>query len=216
MNFNNEMNQVLDQVIKERRSIRRFTDQIPSREMIEAIVQAGIFAPYAGLVGKTLLETRRFIILSKNSEPMGKVKLIIAAQLKKNAKRYNLLVKIIPYLRKNGMGFAKRLNSMVKNGIPAFETAPYYIIVGERKGIPPSQKQSLAHVMQNMWLKTTALGLGFQLLSLTQTMSTNQEFMELIGLPFGEFEIDGCVIGYPAQTPSERKTILVNEITKWL
>jgi len=216
MNFNNEINKTLDQIIKERRSMRRFTDRIPSREMVEAIVQAGIFAPYAGLVGKTLLETRQFIILSKNSGPMEKAKSIILAQLKKNAKRYNLLVKIIPNLRKNGTGFAKRLNSMAQNGIPAFETAPYYIIVGERKGIPPSQKQSLAHVMQNMWLKSTALGLGFQLLSLTQTMSTNKAFMKLIGLPFGEFEIDGCAIGYPDQTPSERSTISVNEITKWL
>jgi nitroreductase len=216
MEFNDAANNVLDRIILERRSIRRFTNQVPSKEKVEAIIQTGILAPYAGLAGKSLKETRRFVVLTKNSREMEQAKEIIASQLRRNAKRFNLLVKIVPYLRKNGAAFAKRLDNMAQYGVPAFETAPYYIIVGERKGIPPAQKQSLAHVMQNMWLKATALGLGFQLLSLTQTMSNHKEFMDLLGLPPGEFEIDGCVIGYSDQIPAAREEIKVDEITKWL
>ncbi len=82
--------------------------------------------------------------------------------------------------------------------------------------MPPAQKQSLAHVLQNMWLKATALGLGFQLLTLTETMSSNKDFLNLLELPYGEFELDGCAISYPDQTPTEKKIPEVDEVTKWL
>ncbi|MGD0953085.1 MAG: hypothetical protein ABR985_11955 [Methanotrichaceae archaeon] len=35
------------------------------------------------------------------------------------------------------------------------------MVVAERKSFPPVEQQSLAHCLQNMWLKATALGLGF-------------------------------------------------------
>ncbi len=46
-------------------------------------------------------------------------------------------------------------------GIPGVSTAPYFIIIAELRGIPPAEQESLAHVLENMWLKTTALNLGF-------------------------------------------------------
>jgi hypothetical protein len=36
-----------------------------------------------------------------------------------------------------------------------------------------------------MWLKTTALNLGFQLISLTSQMAEDEELMKLLKLPVG-------------------------------
>jgi len=216
INISQETNEVFDQIVSARRTVRKFRNDIPPKEVIEQVIRAGILAPYAGLALSTIENNRRFIVFEKDSDNMVKAREIITSQLKVSAKKFNILTKVIPYLRKNGKAFAKALNNMSQNGIPAFETAPYYIVVAERKGFPPAEKQSLAHVMQNMWLKSTALGLGFQLLSATQTLSKNRDFIDLLGITLGEFEIDGCVIGYPDQTPPKRKEIVVNEFTTWL
>ena len=62
----------------------------------------------------------------------------------------------------------------------------------------------------------TALGLGFQLVSAVQTMGESREFMELAGIPYGEFEVDGCAVGYPDQEPAERSMVEPAQLTKWL
>jgi len=83
-------------------------------------------------------------------------------------------------------------------------------VVLEKSGL------ALAHCLQNMWLKATALGLGFQLLTLTEEMTGNREFCELIGIPFGEYVLDGCLIGYPDAPASASKRPPLDEMTKWL
>ena len=47
----------------------------------------------------------------------------------------------------------KRLEMIANKGIPGLRTAPYFIVVAEIRGIPPAELQSLAHVVENMWLK---------------------------------------------------------------
>lgn len=47
-------------------------------------------------------------------------------------------------------------------------------------------------------------------------MSKNKDFVNLLELPYGEFELDGCAIGYPDQIPLEKKSFSVNEVIKWL
>jgi nitroreductase len=96
------------------------------------------------------------------------------------------------------------------------ETAPYYVVAAERKGFPPVQKQSLAHVMQNMWLKATALGIGFQLISATGMMSKNREFMGLMGLQVGEYELDGCLLGFSKTQAKKREVPDLTGVTRWL
>jgi len=36
--------------------------------------------------------------------------------------------------------FAKLLNNINQHGIPGLETAPYYIIIAEKKGFPPRRE----------------------------------------------------------------------------
>ena len=78
------------------------------------------------------------------------------------------------------------------------------------------EKQSLAHALENMWLKATALGLGFQIVSVTGEMSDNKKFCDILGIAAGTYELMGCAVGY-AQTPlppSVRPP--VDDVTRWL
>jgi nitroreductase len=122
-----------------------------------------------------------------------------------------------PALRKNAVMFVQRLEMIRKAGrVPGVGNAPYYIVVAERKGFPPVELQSLAHCLENMWLKATALELGFQLVSITTQMSGNPEFCKLLGIPTGEWELMGCAVGYPADELSPSIRPPVEDVTRWL
>jgi nitroreductase len=101
-------------------------------------------------------------------------------------------------------------------GIPNIGKAPYYIVVAEQKGIPPVEQCSLAHCMQNMWLKSTAVGLGFQLLSITAQMAEEEDFCDILGIHFGEFALDGCLIKYPETIPPPVKRPQIDQVTRWV
>lgn len=90
------------------------------------------------------------------------------------------------------------MGKAVENGFPGFEEVPALIIAAERRANMQAERKSLAHVVQNMWLKATALGLGLQLLSVIEMLSERAEFSELPGMSYGEFTHAGCIIGYPA------------------
>ena len=67
-----------------------------------------------------------------------------------------------------------------------------------------------------MWLKATALGLGFQLVSVTSQMGQDSEFCSVLGISPGEFGTNGYAIGYPIERlpPVERPD--AREVTKWI
>jgi len=112
--------------------------------------------------------------------------------------------------------FLERLKIMSEHGIPNIGKAPYYIVVAEQRGIPRVEQRSLAHCLQNMWLKASALGLGLQILSITAQLDNDKEFCGLIKIPIGEFALDGCLIGYPDVKPSLPKRPVLSQITQWL
>jgi nitroreductase len=78
------------------------------------------------------------------------------------------------------------------------------------------QQQSLAHVLENMWLMATALGLGMHLVSVTTTMADDPAFCGILGLPVAEYALNGCAIGVPAQAPDARSLPDVAGVTSWL
>ena len=93
---------------------------------------------------------------------------------------------------------------------------PYLIIVAEKEGFPQVAQLSLAHCLENMWLKATALGLGFRLVSLISELSKDQEFCQLIGIIPGEYAVNGCIVGYAKTVPPKVERPLLSEITTWI
>jgi nitroreductase len=209
-----ENNQALDEIIAARRSIRSFKRDSPPREMIEAILQAGLLAPFAGLAVGSGKDYRYFVVIPRDSRVSAGVAEIINRQMALAFDRLRQRMQQDSSFAQQGKAFAKRMEMVAEHGLPIGD-APYYIVVAERKGFPPAEAQSLAHCLQNMWLKTTALGLGLQLISATAEMSDNVDFCELLRIPFGEFRLDGCLIGYPDQSPAPIERPRLVDVMTW-
>jgi nitroreductase len=213
-----QKNVFLDQVLAERRSHRRFRPDFCSEDEIRRILHAGLLAPFAAAAaGNSHDYFRRFFVLRRGSESMNAAIPLATRQVEKMSADLETMMQQDPSLRAKAAGFVRRLSMMREAGfVPGIGTAPYYIVVAERRGYPPVELQSLAHCLENMWLKATALGLGFQLVSLTSQMSSDADFCSLLGLPHGEWELMGCAVGYPADELSPAIRPPVEDVTVWL
>jgi nitroreductase len=213
-----QKNVYLDQILADRRSYRMFTSAIPEEDQIRRILHAGLLAPYAAAaVGVSKDYFRRFFVMKKGTQSLNAVIPMVMNQVNIMAQGLQRDMETNPALRKNAVMFVQRLEMIRKAGrVPGVGNAPYYIVVAERKGFPPVELQSLAHCLENMWLKATALELGFQLVSITTQMSGNPEFCKLLGIPTGEWELMGCAVGYPADELSPSIRPPVEDVTRWL
>jgi len=214
--ISNECSDAFDNILESRRSIRFFKDEIPPKEYIEDIIRAGLFAPYAAQAVDENEYFRKFIVISKNSEKMKEVAEIAKNKVKIMSEQLNAQMEKNPYLKEKGKSFSKRLELFADKGVLGIGTAPYYIVVAEKKGVPPVEQQSLAHCLQNMWLKATSLDLGFHLVSATAQMGEDKDFCELLGINPGDFGLNGCAVGYPKEIPPKTSRPAVGEVIKWL
>jgi nitroreductase len=210
-----ECNSALDAILEARRSIRRFTSEIPPKELIEQIIKAGLWAPYSGLAvaGK---DYRRFVVIPRESKVTAQLQELLKRKAMFLSEKMTKKMEQSSFAREHGQAFAERLKMTSRNGVPGLGFAAYYVVVAERKGIPAVEHRSLAHCLQNMWLKATALGLAFQVLSITAEMGEDKTFRDLLGIPQGQFALDGCLIGHPGTIPAQIKRPQVYEVTTWM
>jgi nitroreductase len=213
-----QKNMFLDRILAERRSYRVFKTDLPPEDAIRRIIHAGLLAPFAAAaVGNSTDYFRRFFVMRKGSQSMNTASPLVMEQVEEMAESLKKEMEKNPALRKMAGSFAQRLDAIRKMGrVPGIGTAPYFVIVAERKGFPPVELQSLAHCMENMWLKATALRLGFQIVSVTSQMSANPAFCKILGIPAGEWELMGCAIGYPHEELSPSIRPPVDDVTRWL
>ena len=195
----------LSQVINERRSVRAFADETPTRGTLERILAAGLAAPYAAAMAPGSTLDRRFFVLPRGSEAAALAKAAIQAHAAAALAGESLPDPL-----------RARLEPVSQGRILGVGTAPYYVVVAERGAMMPVQQQSLAHALENMWLMATALGLGMHLVSATTTMGDDPGFCQLLGLPIGEFALNGCAIGVPAQPLEMRSAPDIAAAVTWL
>jgi nitroreductase len=211
-----ERNKIFDEIVKSRRSIRDFKQEKPPRESIEAVIRAGMLAPYAALAVRDRKDFRRFFVFENKTQSM---RLAIDLMKNKAKERLEKLKKEAaqkPSLRDQVQPFLERLEVAAEKGIRGVGTAPYFIVVAEMKGIPASGQESLAHILENMWLKGTALGLGFHLVSQTSQMEDDEKFTALLGIPVGQFALNGCAVGYPKTIPAATLRPEIEKAVRWL
>ena len=200
----------LDAIIKARHSVRAFSPTPPSQETIEAIIQAGLLAPFAALAVAGKPDFRKVFVIRKSSSAMEAAANILKNRIAKQADELEKKVGPVP--------FVQNLKRVGQQGVPGVGNAPYFVVVAERKGVPPVAAQSLSYCLHNMWLKATSLGIGLQLISATTQMDSDPDFCRLLGIPDGEYALDGCVLGYPAdkyQPPSVEYPTLGKSVS-WL
>jgi nitroreductase len=213
-----QKNMFLDQVLAERRSYRMFKIEVPPRDDIHRILHAGLLAPFAAAtIGTPNDYFRRFFVMTSGSKAIKTAIPLVMNGVDVMADDLEREMKKDPELRAQAFPFVQRLGRIKQLGtVPGIGTAPYYIVVAERRGYPSVGLQSLAHCMENMWLKATALGLGFQLVSITSRMSDNPEFCRILGITPGEWDLMGCAVGYPQEELSPSIRPPVEDLTRWL
>lgn len=184
----------LDEILKARHTVRKFSTIIPDKEDIEQIIRAGLIAPFASFPAMGKTDFRKFFIIPSTSHMMKKVENITNNRTPKFVARMEKEAGQVPFvqtIKKTGHIAITQLLS----------GAPYLIIAGERKGIPPIAAESLSYCMQTMWLKATSLKIGFRPVTfiLHLKLGDDREFCQLLGIPCGEYALDGCALGYPAE-----------------
>jgi nitroreductase len=214
--FSTEANAVLDEIILTRRTIRAFAKDAPPRDSIEQLIKAGLLAPYAALAVAGREDFRRFIVFTQGTPAIEQAGRLIQRAVRNRMDEMVRARGRAPVAGDPEFSFFDRLKAPADHGHPSLKSAPYYIVVAEYQGIPAAGLQSLAHTLENMWLKATALGLAFQLISVTESMSEDKDFVKLLGLPFGDFVLDGCVVGYPAAEPPPVHRPQMDAAVKWL
>jgi len=211
-----EQNNVLDEIIKNRCSIRSFKEQAPPKENIEDILNAGMLAPFAAQAVGEIKDFRRFFVFENNTQSMEIAGKLMRNKAKEGLDHFKSLLKEKPFLKPKIQPFMNKLQMTVDKGVLGVGTAPYFIVVAEIRGIPPVEQESIAHCLENMWLKAAALKLGFHLVSLTSQMAQDKEFLKLLNLPEGKYSLNGCAIGYPAIKTSPIKRPEVKDVTIWM
>jgi len=214
--FSMEDNNIIDKIIDSRRSIRSFKSEIPSEEHIREIIRAGMLAPYAALMIDPKSDFRRFFVIKKDNYARKEMANIMQNQVKRAYEAIKEKAEKNPQIAKKSESVLNTLKSRSEKGLPNFEDAPYFIVVAEAKGPMPVEQWSLGHCLENMWLKATALELGFQLISATEQMSNNDEFCNVLGIPAGKFGLNGCLIGYPQNIPPATPRPDPEKSTRWL
>jgi nitroreductase len=203
--FSKESVAALMQVIAARRSIRSFGEQMPAREALDQVIAAGLAAPYAAAMAPGAVLDRRFLVLPRGSAALTAA----AAAIQAHATAALATAEVPPPLR-------ARLEPIAQGRILGVGTAPYYVVVAERGTTMAVQQQSLAHVLENMWLMVTALGLGMHLVSVTTMMAGDSAFCRVLGLQAGEYALNGCAIGVPVGAPDARSLPDVGSVATWL
>lgn len=212
--FTQEQNQTFDAILETRRTCRGFTDQVPTKEDIESIIKAGNLAPYASISVTDVEIFRHYYVLLQDNPLYPEIDALIRSQ--SQADLDNLLSKKDgdPILTQFSQGLEGKWSGVARGGVPAFPNPPCLIIMAEWRGARRAESQSLTHAIQNMWLKSTALGLDFGILSIIESMSHNEAFCKLFDLPEGEYGFHGCVVGYRKTPTLMAKPI--NAQTHWL
>jgi nitroreductase len=202
----------LDAVLNARHSVRVFSPSPLETEDVNQIIRAGLIAPFAGMAvgGKT--DFRKFYVIPAGSPVREKLKEAIKARFPGYLEEMEKSAGPTP--------FVKMLKANGSNIIAGLDSKPCLVIAGERRGVPAVAPESLSYCLENMWLKATSLKIGFQLLSIISGMKlgNDKDFCQLLGIPPGEYYLDGFALGYPASNykPAPVKYPDFESSVKWL
>ena len=194
--FTQQDNDIFDQIIEKRSTCRSFTDRLPEKEDIVKIIKAGQAAPYASIDARSVDVFRRFYVMYRGDKRLDAIDRLIKEQSAIDLNRRLEEKKHDEFLAENGERVENLWANVAKNGESTFPDPPCMIVAAEWRGARRAERQSLAHMMENMWLKATAINLDFQIISVIENMVDNKEFCDLFDLPTQRYGFLGCVVGY--------------------
>lgn len=190
--------------IKNRRSIRKYKDQMVPKDLIEEILQAAILAP-----SSKNRQPWKFIVMTGKAK--GEVLEIMSNGLKREQET-PLLPQSAPYLN----GAKQTLNIM--------EQAPVLIFIMNSLGmdiqlsLTPEERifelcnaQSIGAAIENMTLAATELGLGS--LWICDTYFAYEELCAYLNAK-GEL-MSALAVGYADEAPHDRARNQIKDVVLW-
>lgn len=190
--------------IKERRSIRKYTDQPVPVPMIEEILKAGALAPSS----KNRQPWKFTVVSGSSKEEM----LAAMEQGLKREKSTPMLEESAPHIG----GAYHTMDIMRQAPVVIFITNPIGIGLNHPLSLEEHvseicNAQSVGAAIENMTLTAAALGLGS--LWICDTYFAYQELKQWLNAG-GEL-FAALAVGYPAEAPSARPRKPLSEIVEW-
>ena len=202
------MNNDLIQLIKERRSIRSFQKEPLKKDEIDAIIQAGKYAPSAKDA-----QPWRFIVIT-NASKIKKLSELAKSEIKTILKRrwiYQLFAKDLR--NKKVLQSLYVLSMAEKDAI--FYNAPVLIFIVTKKGL--FNNESCACCAQNMMLAAHSLGIGSCWIGYANFLERNNQIASEIGIPSDMHIVAALIFGYPKK---EKKQIPIRkpmaDVINWI
>lgn len=192
-------------MIEERRSIRKFTGDPVSRELIETIVEASRLAPSA-----KNRQPWKYIVYTGGEK--DKLLDVMEKALEKEQSAHKLLPQ-------SAYGLPDAFNTLrIMREVPVTiivmntnGQSPYEAIETDRRVAEICDSLSIGASIENMLLKATELGLGT--LWIANTCFAYDDLMEAIGEP-GQL-IGAVAVGHPAEHPAPRPRKSLEEILEY-
>lgn len=183
------------EAILTRRSTRKFKNEIPSREMIEKVIEAGRYAPSG-----SNSQTTHFIVFT-DKDVLTRMAEIVKDEFAKMEITENMYISL-----KGSINAARNGNYVFHYG------APVFIAVANKKGYGNAMADS-ACALENMMIAANALDLGSCWINQLHWLDENEavhSFMTEHGLKDDETITGGLILGFaydgiPNRTMTERK-----------
>ena len=180
------------EAILTRRSTRRFKNKIPTRELLEKVIEAGRYAPSGSNSQST-----HFIVIT-DEDTLSTLEELVKQEFSKMEVAEDTYVSI-----KNSINAAKSGQYVFHYG------APVFIVTANRRGYGNAMADS-ACALENMMIAANALDLGSCWINQLHWLDENEtirNFMIEKGLDEDETITGGLILGYPEKGVPERNPL---------
>ena len=169
------------EAILTRRSTRRFSDEIPERDLIEKVIETGRFAPSGGNS-----QTTHFLVIT-DPDVLKELARIVQTAFSKMEIREDTYASL-----KNSINRSKQGNYIFHYNTPVL------IVTANKKGYGNAMADS-ACALENMMIAANALDLGSCWINQLHWLDENESvraYMEKLGLKEDETITGGLILGY--------------------
>ncbi|MBO5998707.1 MAG: nitroreductase, partial [Lachnospiraceae bacterium] len=173
-----------------RRSTRKMRPEMPPKELVEKVIEAGRAAPSGGNN-----QTTHFIVITKKE---------VFADLAAIAEKAFAAMEVRPDTYRS---LANAINASKRGGYIFHYHAPVLIVVANRKGYGNAMADSSC-ALENMMIAANALDLGSCWINQLHWLDEDPElraYMKDLGLSEDETITGGLILGYGTETEDGRE-----------
>lgn len=177
------MNNETINVIRARRSIRSYTEEMIPEDILNEIIEAGRCAPSAGSA-----QSAKFYII-KNKSKLDELKYLVKQAFSKMEIKEGLYKSIVHSIEKSKAG-----------GYDFIYNAPVLITLTNKKGYPNALADCVC-ANENMIIAAAALGIGSCYINQIHWLEDNEEIRKFLGVEDDETIACSLALGYADGEP---------------